>query len=79
MVAQLEHFLLWNTAINIAVLMMWLLAFVFARGAMYRMHTRWFKLSPETFDAIHYGGIVVCKTLVFIFNIVPLLAIWIIY
>jgi len=42
---------------------------------MYRLHSRWFKLSEERFDAIHYQGMAVYKVGVLLFNLTPYLAI----
>ena len=42
------------------------------------MHTRWFKLSVESFDAIHYAGMATYKLGIIFLNLVPLLALWII-
>lgn len=38
------------------------------------MHRRWFNLSVETFDAIHYGGLAVYKIGIILLNLVPLVA-----
>ncbi len=38
------------------------------------MHTRWFKLSIETFDAMHYAGLSVYKIGILSLNLVPLIA-----
>ena len=40
------------------------------------MHGRWFKLSAETFDAIHYSGMAVYKIGILLFNLVPLVALF---
>jgi hypothetical protein len=40
------------------------------------MHTRWFKLSVETFDAIHYVGMATYKLGIILLNLVPLLALY---
>ena len=53
-------------------------AFVFAHDWMYRMHDRWFKLSVETFDAIHYAGLAVYKVGILLLNLVPLVALYLI-
>jgi len=45
---------------------------------VYRFHGRWFKLSLETFDAIHYGGMAVFKLGIFLFNLVPFIALCIV-
>jgi hypothetical protein len=56
------------------VLLVWFGVFVYAHDWMYRLHTRWFKLSVETFDAIHYSGLAIYKIGVILFNLVPLIA-----
>ncbi len=38
------------------------------------MHTRWFRLSVETFDAIHYAGLAVYKIGIILLNLVPFIA-----
>jgi len=67
--------LLWCVVINYAILMIWFVAFVFAHDWMYGMHLRWFSLSAETFDAIHYAGLAVYKLGILLFFLIPLIAI----
>lgn len=69
---NLKQFLIWSTVINHIVLCIWFAAFAGARNWLYRLHGRWFRLAPETFDAIHYGGMTLYKILVLAFNVVPL-------
>ncbi|MEX0326602.1 MAG: DUF6868 family protein [Puniceicoccaceae bacterium] len=64
----------WCTLFNIGLLLWWALFIVFAHDFVYRMHTRWFKLSVEEFDKIHYTGMAFFKVLIFAFNLVPYLA-----
>ena len=66
--------LLWCMIINAVMLMLWFLIFAVGRGFIYRMHTRWFAMSEETFNAIHYGGLGLFKIIVLVFNIVPYVA-----
>ena len=73
---EIKNLLLWCTAINYAVLFIWFGVFVFAHGWMHRMHGRWFKLSVETFDTIHYAGLAVYKIGILLFNLVPLIALY---
>jgi Family of unknown function (DUF6868) len=75
---SLTKLLIWNTVINYAILFVWLGAFVYAHGWMYRLPTRWFKLSVETFDALHYAGMSVYKICILMFNLVPLVVIWLV-
>ena len=71
---QLLGFLLRCAAINYAVLLLWLGVFVFAHDWTYRMHSRWFRLTPEAFDAVNYGGVAVYKIGIILFFIVPAIA-----
>ncbi|MEO7728973.1 MAG: DUF6868 family protein [Burkholderiales bacterium] len=73
---ELKDFLVWCTAINYAVLFLWFGAFAWAHDWMYRLHTRWFRISVETFDAIHYAGMAVYKIGVLFLNVAPLAALY---
>lgn len=64
----------WCTLINFALLAWWLLFVVFAHDWTYRVNARWFKLSEEKFDSIHYTLMGSFKMLVIVFNLVPYLA-----
>jgi hypothetical protein len=77
-IETLKAFLLWCLLINYGVLLWWFLAFRLAHDWMYRLHRRWFKLSEERFDAIHYQGMAVYKVGVLLLNLTPYLAILIV-
>jgi hypothetical protein len=69
---------MWCSIINIGLL---LLSFVFlwqGHDWVYRVHTRWFKMSREQFDAIWYGALAFYKICIFLFNIVPYIALCIV-
>lgn len=66
--------LLWCTVINYGLLLWWFLAFVLMHDWMYRFHGRWFRLSVEQFDAIHYAGMAAYKIGIFLLNLMPYLA-----
>ncbi|QNN21201.1 hypothetical protein HED60_02580 [Planctomycetales bacterium ZRK34] len=70
----LESMLLWSTIINVGVLLVWMLMIVFAHDWIHRLHGRWFKLSREQFDGIHYAGLAFYKIAIYLFNFVPWLA-----
>lgn len=74
-IGTLRDVLLWSTVVNYAVLFVWFGVFVFAHEWMFRMHTRWFQLSRQSFDAIHYGGIAFYKIGILLLNLVPLIAV----
>jgi hypothetical protein len=73
----IRNFLLWCTVINYAVLLVWFLVFVFAHDFMQRIHGRWFHLSREQFDGLHYAGMAVYKVGILLFNLVPLAALFV--
>jgi hypothetical protein len=66
--------LLWCTVINYAVLLVWFLFLVAAHDWVHRLHGRWFRLTSEQFDAIHYAGMAVYKIGILLFNLVPYVA-----
>ena len=66
--------LAWCTVINWVLLLWWLLFFTIAHDWTYRFHSKWFNLSVEKFDAIHYGGMAFFKLFILLFNLVPYLA-----
>ncbi len=55
------HILIWCTLINYAILLVWFLVFIFAHDWFYRMHSRWFRISVETFDTVHYAAMSIYK------------------
>ena len=66
------------SAINFALLLWWFIFFALAHDWIYKIHGRWFTLSVEQFDAIHYAGMAFFKICIFLFNIIPYLALLII-
>ena len=73
-IETIRHALAWCTVINLAVLLWWFGFFAFAHDWTYRMHTRWFKIPVERFDAIHYAAMAGFKLAVLVFNLAPYLA-----
>lgn len=68
--------LLWSLVINYGVLLIWFAAFTLAHDGLYRLHSRWFQVSRETFDALHYGSMAVYKIGILLLNLVPVVALW---
>jgi hypothetical protein len=66
-----RSFLLWCTVINYVILLVWLLVFMLAHDWMRRFHGRWFRLSDEQFDSLHYIGMSIYKIGILLFNLVP--------
>ena len=73
-----RNFLLWCTIINYGILLLWFLFFALAHDWMHGFHSRWFRLSREQFDAIHYAGMAVFKIGIILFNLVPFVVLWIV-
>ena len=64
----------WCAVMNIGLLVWWFLLFTLAHDWMYRYHSKWFNLSVETFDTIHYAGMAVFKIGTLLFSLIPYLA-----
>jgi uncharacterized protein DUF6868 len=73
-ISLVKEMLLGCVIFNYAILLIWSGAFVFARNWMYRVHSRWFKLSDETFDALNYLGLAIYKIGILLFNLAPWIA-----
>ena len=73
---EIRDILLWCVGINYGILIIWFGCFMRAHDWLYRLHVRWFKLSNQTFDTIHYAGMAAYKIGIMLFNLVPLLALY---
>ena len=66
-----RNFLLWCTVINCGILLVWFLFFALAHDWIQGIHGRWFHLSNDQFDAIHYAGMAIFKIGIILLNLVP--------
>lgn len=73
-VETITKVLAWCTTINLCLLILWSVLFTTSRDWILRIHSKWYKLSPEQFNAIHYGAIAFYKILFLVFNLIPYLA-----
>lgn len=71
---EFKDILLWCVIFNYAVVFIWFLVLICAHDWMYAIHTRWFKLSREAFDLVHYSGMALYKIGILLFCLVPLIA-----
>jgi hypothetical protein len=69
-----KSLLLCALALAYALLMFWFGVFVLWHDAVYRLHTRWFRLSVEAFDAISYAGMAAWKIGAVLLFAIPWLA-----
>jgi len=64
----------WCTLINFGILALWGVFFIGGGGWIKGLHGRWFKLTNEEFDRIHYAGLAYFKVGIILLNLVPYLA-----
>jgi hypothetical protein len=64
----------WCALINLALLLLWFLYFAMARDWLYRVHSRWFDIPADRFDAIHYAAMAGFKLGIILLNLVPYFA-----
>lgn len=69
-----RNVLLWCAIINYGMLVVWFLLFVLPHKWLYQLCGRWFHLSVEQFDGINFAGMVLFKIAIFLFNLVPYIA-----
>ncbi|MBN2184949.1 MAG: hypothetical protein JW746_06440 [Candidatus Krumholzibacteriota bacterium] len=74
----LARFFLWCSIINAGLLIFVFLLIKVAHGWIYSIHGRWFSVTEEQFDQIIYRMMLSYKTGLFIFNLVPYVALRII-
>ena len=49
----------------------WFAWFVFAGDWICQMHSRWFQIPKQSFDAIHFAGMAVTKIAIILFFLLP--------
>ena len=73
-IAVLRAFFMWCTILNFGFLWLLFLSCLFAGDWAYRMHSRWFPMPRETFNVVIYSFLGVYKIAIFVFNLVPWVA-----
>jgi hypothetical protein len=74
----LSSFLKWCFIINFSGLLLSSIAISLIPDAIYRVHGKLFNLTRESFDTQVYQFLGLYKILILVFNLAPLLALWII-
>ncbi len=67
----LHTFLGWCTLLNMGVLLWWWFILTFAHDLVFRLHTKWFQIERERFDAIQCAVMASYKLSVFLFCVIP--------
>jgi hypothetical protein len=70
-IIALTEFFMWCTIINAAIMAAGVLAYMAISDFVYRVHTRWFDISRQNFDAIFYSIFAFYKVIFVFFNLVP--------
>ena len=73
-IEMIRKALLWCGVINYGILLVWFLFFILAHDGMHLLHGRWFHLSLEQFDMLHYAGMSIYKIGILLLNVVPYIA-----
>ena len=69
-----QNILGWCALINMGVLLFWAAWLMFAHDFIYKIHSIFFKIPVEKYDALNYQLMGLYKILVIVFNVVPYLA-----
>ena len=77
-IEALTRFFMWCTIINGAMLVLSAIMMMLAPGLVYRMQSKWFPLSRETFDVAIYSFLGFFKIIFLVFNVVPYVALLIV-
>ena len=73
-IQTLTAFFMWCTILNFALLVLSSLICLCAGEWVYRIHGKWFSISRETFNVAIYSFLGLYKVLVFVFNLIPYIA-----
>lgn len=74
----LQRVLGWSALINYLLLTVWFVVYWCCAERIYQVHSRWFALTREQFDSIHYAGMAILKIQTFMLFLAPWLALHII-
>lgn len=75
---QIRDFLMWCSIINVVLMIIMFVLLAFARGWVYRKHSKFFPITESQFNAIAYSFLGLYKLFVYMFNIIPYVAVCII-
>ena len=71
-----QKFLCYCTKINVGILLLWLVAYIFMGQKIYSIHSKWFKISLEQFHAFNYTGMGMYKMVIVFFNLIPCMVLY---
>lgn len=74
----LTAFFMWCTIINGGILIFWSIFILLTPNFTYRLQSRWFPISRESYDVVIYSFLGLFKIVFIVFNLVPYLSLLII-
>jgi len=77
-IQTLTTFFMWCTILNVALLLLSSLMCICAGDWAYRIHSKLFSISRETFNVVIYSFLGLYKVLVFVFSLIPYVALLIV-
>ena len=77
-IEMLSQFFLWCSIINIVISLLVFIVVVIGKNRVYSIHSKLFNVSEEKSAEVIYSSMVNYKTIIFVFNIIPYIAIQII-
>jgi hypothetical protein len=77
-IQTLISFFMWCSILNLGLLMLSFIMLACAGDFVYRMHSKWFPMPRDRFNAVIYSFIGFHKIIVIVFNVVPWVALAII-
>jgi len=70
-VQMLTRFFMWCTILNMGFLLLLSLFLIINLDFVYKMQSKLFPMSRETFNVVLYSFIAIYKIIIFVFNLVP--------
>ena len=77
-IQTLTTFFMWCTILNVVLLLISSLICLCAGDWAYGIHSKWFSISRETFNVAFYSFLGLYKILVFVFCLIPYIALLIV-
>ena len=77
-VETLTRFFMWCTILNGGLLVLWTTMLILAPDLVYRMQSKWFPITRETFNVVIYSFLGLFKIVFLVFNVVPYVALLIV-
>ena len=67
-------FFMWCTVLNFGLLILSSVICICGGGWAYRIHSKWFSISREAFNVAMYSFLGLYKVLIFVFGLIPYVA-----